>query len=130
MEPETTTEIELTKLNIVGEWFYHTFEDSEGNLIQEETTEEDYRQLATPEHIDPKKDGYKWKYSYSDYKYDSPSGKMEDNTYADNGEHYRVVTNGIQECALPKSEIVMNKISQVKIDSLVAEVNAFTNKIL
>lgn len=121
-------EITLTKLNIIGELFFNVFEDSNGNKLEEETTKEFYTQLRNPNPTNPTKDGYTWKYSYSDNKYDSQSGRLEDKTYADNGEHYIILVNGVLECGLPKTDIVDNKILQSKIDSMVAEVNAFSNQ--
>jgi len=119
-------EVTLTKLNIVGEFFYHTFKDSNGIFIEEETTEADYKQLETPEHVDPKKKGYVWMGSYSDYKYDSPSGKMEADTYADNGGCYRVLVDGMEKKDLEKSEIIDNKITRTKIDSIISEVSSLS----
>jgi hypothetical protein len=108
-------DITLKKLNIVGEIFFHVFKDKDGKLIEVETTEEDYRQLGKKNPKNPTKEGCTWHHSYSDYKYDSASGRMEDGTYADNGNGYRILVNGVHECALEKSVIVADKITTTKI---------------
>ena len=117
----SSDQIELTKINVIGERFFHVFEDSDGNTVEEETTEDDYRQLGTDAPVNPVKEGHVWKLSFSDHKYDTVSGRMEEGCYAENGEKYKVMVNGILECQLDKSEIVDHKISAVKIESLKAE---------
>lgn len=120
------TEVELTKINIVGKSFFNVFEDKSGNIIEVEITEKEHSEL---EKNKPTKEGCVWLHSTSGFKYDTPSGKMEDGCYADNGGDYRVMINGVNKNCVKRSDIVAGKISQSKIDSIVAESDKFKNLI-
>lgn len=115
--------ISLKKVNIIGEMFFHIFQDDKGNEIEIETTEADYRQLGQPNPINPTREGCIWLGSKSEYKYDTPTRRIEECCYADNGNDYRIKVNGVIENCLNKSEIVDNKISKTKVNELVAKVN-------
>lgn len=76
----------LTKVNIIGDKYVHVFQNALGEIYEVETTKEDYDQLATPGHVDPTPpEGFVWANSHSRKKYDTPSGDLEDNQYADYG---------------------------------------------
>lgn len=68
--------------NILGEKAWNVFEDSQGNLIKEECTLDEYKSLALPNPTNPTKDGHLWRYSYTDWHYDTPSGRLEDGHFA------------------------------------------------
>src|SRR5688500_11780076 len=72
----------MKKVNIIGERAWHVFEDSDGNLVTEKCTIEQYNALALKNPTNPTKQGYKWHHSWKDWKYDTPSGALEDGCYA------------------------------------------------
>jgi hypothetical protein len=73
--------ITLKKVNIIGEKFFHVFIDLEGDEIEVETTEADYKQLGQKNPNNPTKDGYSWKQSYSRLKFDTANGDLNESEY-------------------------------------------------
>lgn len=56
--------IELKQVPYI-ERYFHKFRRKDGAVFEIETTEEDYKQLATVKHIDPTNPDGKWLNSYS-----------------------------------------------------------------
>jgi hypothetical protein len=76
----------LEKVNIIGDKYVHVFRsiNNPNQILEVETTQEDYEQLATPQHKDPvPPDGFRWDGSIVRKKYDTPSGDLEDGQYAE-----------------------------------------------
>ena len=71
----------MIKVNIIGEQAWHVFVDKDGNEVKEECTVGEYNALAQKNPTNPTKEGYRWKFSYKDWKYATVSGRLEDNCY-------------------------------------------------
>jgi len=86
----------LTKVNILKPAYFHVFEKLDKTIFEVETTEADYKQLATPKHIDPIYPKAKWLCSYAFYKFNTASGKLEHGQYFDEfGKQYLICWNDI-----------------------------------
>ena len=71
--------MKLRKANIIGFSYYHRFKKPNGNEYEKEISAEEYASLSKngkPNNTD------EWLHSYETYKFDSPSGKLEDGMYA------------------------------------------------
>lgn len=76
----------LTKVNIIGDKYYHRFVNPQtGEYYEVETTQEDYEQLGQPNPTNPvtNKEGFEWQFSGKRKKYDTATGDLEDDQYAD-----------------------------------------------
>lgn len=100
---------------------YHVFRNlKDGSKLIERTTVEQHNLQKGPggaEH-NPKKDGYEWVCTYGNYEYDTPSGRLEPNTYAIDGEKALVNTTEMEDgfaVSLPKTSVVDDKISDAMI---------------
>lgn len=121
--------ITLKKVNIVGNLYYHVFQNNnDSTFVKVETTEEEYKNLNKKNPFNPTMEGFTWKYSFGDYKYDTQSGKLEEGKYADNGDGYRAMVGGVDICNLKKVDIVNNEVSLSKVDSLVVEINKLSDE--
>jgi len=86
----------LTKVNILKPAYFHVFERPGKTIFEVETTEADYKQLATLEHKDPVYLGANWLCSYAFYKFNTLSGKLEHGQYFDDfGKKYLICWNDI-----------------------------------
>jgi len=63
---------------IIGDKYVHIFKMDDDSIKEVETTQEDYEQLATPEHVDPTIEGGAWQSSGSRRKLDTPDGDLHD----------------------------------------------------
>lgn len=74
----------LTKVNIIGFKYVHFFANQQGAILEVETTKEDYEQLGQPNPTNPvPPNGFTWISSAARMKYDTASGDLEDNQYAE-----------------------------------------------
>ena len=73
----------MIKTTITGEQAWHVFIDTNGNEVKEECTIKKYNDLAKNNPQNPQKNGLTWKYSYKDWKYNTPSGRLEDGYYVE-----------------------------------------------
>jgi len=86
----------LTKVNILKPAYFHVFERPDKTIFEVETTEADYKQLATAKHKDPTSLNAKWLCSYAFYKFNTLSGKLEHGQYFDDfGKQYLICWNDI-----------------------------------
>ena len=107
----------LAKIDQVGYHYFHVFKNESGQ-IQAETTAKDYFQLgiATPVNPIPPQ-GYVWWYSYEDVKFNTPNGKLPDETYGEvasrNGHpSYKIVKlTGKIQCSVSNEDIVANELT-------------------
>ena len=83
----------LTKVNIIGEQAWHVFE-KDGVEVKEECTVKEYDELNSPNPKNPTKEDFVWKMSYKDWKYDTVSGRLEDNCYVEVGDRFIVKLEG------------------------------------
>lgn len=96
----------LTKVNIIGFKYVHFFVNEEGHLLEVETTKEDYEQLGTSTPVNPTPPkGFTWVSSVTRMKYDTPSGDLEDNQYAD---------EIVRHVKLPNKLLAINQVSVVE----------------
>jgi len=79
----------LTKKNIIGEQAWHVFE-KDGVQVKEECSVAEYDSLGLPNPPKIEKAGYTHVYSYKDWKYDTPSGRLEVGTYVEWGDQILV----------------------------------------
>src|SRR3990167_10880203 len=105
----------LVKVNWIGYAYFHVFRFQDGSLGQKETTEKDYKQLATPKHRYPSYPGAKWQCSFECLKFDAPDGFLPDNCYAGviskSGKSYQVIKlPGFEMQSLYRNEIDSNGI--------------------
>lgn len=103
-----------TQIYIIGSKYFHIFND--GNPIEVETTQEDYDQLATPEHIDPIYEGARWTGSYQRNKYDTSDGNLHTNEYADSGDgKIELIMNDGRVGSISSSYMVNNELTDPSI---------------
>jgi hypothetical protein len=69
----------LTKVNKIGEWAFHVFVSPSDVEIVEPISIEEYNGI---ENTQISKPGLTWKYSLIAPKFDTPSGFLEDDSYA------------------------------------------------
>ena len=75
----------LTKVNIIGQKYYHRFFNKDTNeYFETETTQADYEQLGQSNPTNPTtaKPGFEWEFSGKRLKFDTTSGDIEDDQYA------------------------------------------------
>ena len=70
------------KHNIIGEQAWHVFE-KDGVELKEECSVAEYDSLGLSNPPKIEKEGYTHPYSYKDWKYDTPSGRLEKGTYVE-----------------------------------------------
>lgn len=110
--------IQLQKVQVIGRKYFHVF-DIDGNLIEVETTQEDYEQLGAQKPINPTIEKGTWKHSYARYKLDTMDGDLGENQYCDNGNNYLLKNEGKMFYA-KLNEVVNDAIeTQVLADALV-----------
>jgi hypothetical protein len=133
-------DIQLTQVAILskedhktmtGGAHYHIFRNlKDGSILLERTTAEHHalQKQKGGSVYNPKKDGYEWVATYGDHEYDTPSGRLEANTYAIDGSVALVKTEymgQLQSIKVPATDIVDGKITtekvQVAIDKIVKE---------
>lgn len=100
LEPATTKHM-LTRCNLIakgdgpGAYYAHIFRHIEDDtMLVVETTMEEYKGLAVdgvPSEIPA---GYKWHCSFSDNRYDTPSGRLEEETFAEIDDEFLVLRDG------------------------------------
>ena len=78
--------VPLRKVIVTGERAWHIFVDVEGHEIEENCTLEEYRALSGFNASQPKKEGYTWKGSYTDWTYNTLSGRLENGCYIRHGD--------------------------------------------
>lgn len=119
--------ITLIKVNVIGRKYFHSFKMNDGTFVDRETNAEDYRQLATEQHIDPTiKDG-KYHNSVELYKFDTIDGDLADGQYCDNGNGY-LIKNGGYFIQAKKDEVVDSKIQTSVVTDAISRV-ALSQKI-
>ena len=96
----------LKKIKIIGKLFFDVF--TNGSREDIEITEEDYKKLERSERT-PSKSSKKWSFSYADNKYDTSSGRFEEDCYYELTDNF-VVRSGGYEFDVPKDKIVNNEI--------------------
>lgn len=75
--------MDLKKVNIIGTKYVNRFlKDDTGEVFDETTNKEYYESLSLPNAVNPIKEGYTWKVSFSDNLFDTETGNLEDNQYA------------------------------------------------
>lgn len=74
---------EFTKINIVGEGYFHTFENRDGRFVQE-ITKEEYEDFALRSII-PVLEGAKHINAFKGSKFNTVSGRPEANQYYEDG---------------------------------------------
>lgn len=105
----------LTKRNIVGKWGFHVFE-KDGITVEVPCTEEEYNALALPNAGQPTKENFVWKFSYRTDKFDTPTGFLSENEYAEYADGTFMVKINGRTGKLVKDSIKENKITKVGVD--------------
>ena len=103
--------MKLGKANIIGNVYFHRFRMKDGSIKEVECTQGEYEALASPNPTNPTIKNGAWVMSYSNYKYDTPSGTLEDGMYADNGTTYAVKLAGKAQADVEKGEITKDALS-------------------
>ena len=85
--------ITFTHKEIIGDKYIHVFKMDDDSINEVETSQEDYEQLATPEHIDPTIEGGEWITSHSKRKLDTESGDLSNGECFDDGDGCTVKYN-------------------------------------
>lgn len=100
----------IKKHNIIGEQAWHVFE-KDGVEVKEECTIEEYGSLSLSNPVNPTKKDHAWKFSYKDWKYDTVSGRLEDNCYVefDGKAIYKVPNEKQKTLEIEKFNSVINK---------------------
>lgn len=120
--------ITLTKVNIVGEKFFHVFEMEDGSIQQIETTKEDYKQLGTPEHIDPTIENGRWLRSYIRPKYNTVDGNIHEKEYVDDGQKLYLIVDG-NELYAKREEVVDDKIETLIVNDAITKMVELQSKL-
>lgn len=104
--------MKLTKKNIIGSLYWDVFEMEDGSKKRISSTEKKYKGLAKKNPTNPTIENGRWLYSYSDWKYDTKNGELEDGTYGtDHGCHIVKLKDRI-ETIIPLNELSNNIISE------------------
>lgn len=86
-----------TKCNIIGEQAWHLFKDKHGKVVLVECTVSEYESLSLPNPVNPTKKDCEWLASYKDWKYDTPSGRLERGRYVEVGDQILVHVDDVKE---------------------------------
>lgn len=90
--------MEMTEKTVVGEEYWHVFESNivPGTFVNQVCTQLEYNALEQPNCTNPTLNGHTWRYSFSDWTYNTSSGRLEDGCY--------VTVNGLHYLKLPNEE--------------------------
>lgn len=116
--------ITLKKVNVIGEKFFHVFEDALGNQVEVETTEADYRQLGSKTPKNPVKKGYVWIGSHSRYKLDTIDGNLNEGEYYNNGNGYMAKINN-KFIQAKKEEIINDEIDSTIVADAISKLEKY-----
>ena len=94
----------LVKVKIVafgdtdGARYADVFQAPDGTTKEIESTMEAYKALGQLNPKNPTLEGHRWVQSYSDHRYNTATGRLEDGMYSEEGanDHYIVKLNGTQ----------------------------------
>lgn len=95
----------LKKAEIIGMVYYDVFRKPNGELQMVACSQKDYEDLAKKNAKQPKHPIGVWEYSYANYRYNTLSGDLEDDMYADNGDMYAVKLKNAPQKEVPKEKI-------------------------
>ena len=104
-------ELTFTQTNIIGDKYLNVFKMDNDTTQEVETTEADYKQLATSEHVDPTIEGGEWVSSNSRRKLDTPDGDLHDGEYFNDGGSLVAQYDG-SIVSLTSEELVDGKVEQ------------------
>ena len=120
--------IKLTKVNIVGEKYFHIFTMDDGNTEFIETTEEDYKQLGMKNPNNPVIKNGKWLKSFSKRKLDTYSGDLKPNQYFQDGDSYVVmVDDSSVGCGIKLEDIFNDGIDETEVEKIKDDFVIFKN---
>lgn len=92
--------IEMTEKTIVGDEYWHVFESNSapGTFVNQPCTQVEYEALSVSGFTIPTLNGHTYRYSFSDWEYDTPSGRLEDGCYVvSGGKYFAKLPNKAQE---------------------------------
>lgn len=115
--------MKLIKKNIIGELYYDVFQMNDGTRLDVETTKEKYESLSKPNPINPTIKNGIWKFSYSDRKYDTVSGRLENNTYAIDGNQCNIkLADKEFQVHIPGQEMIDDEITTKGLEIINEEI--------
>lgn len=112
----------MIKKNVIGKQWFHVF-DKNGR-VDIPCTEQEYRALAVKDAASPALDGAVWKFSYECYLYDTSSGHLEKNQYADDPENGRMVVHPVNGriTSLERKYIIDNELTAEGLSQYIKQV--------
>ena len=113
----------LIKVNPIGIWYWHRFKLSDGTLKLAETTKADYDQLKNPNFIIPEMAGTIWDSSFSNVKYDTVNGLLNEGEYAVLNPKYTMFKYKGLDISCRPMDIINNELVGLEPLKIVARLN-------
>lgn len=94
--------VEMTEKTVIGTEYWHVFESnaSPGTFVNSPCTQAEYEALSVSGFTIPTMANHTWRFSFSDWEYDTPSGRLEDGCYVASGGKFFVKMPGMAQVSV------------------------------